>query len=122
MDFETEDECKILIIHEDRVIKARRDMPDEKLLQKAGDFFKALSDPARIKIVNALSSTEMCVCDLTAVLNMNQPAVSQHLRTLKQAGIVTFRKDGKVVYYSLHDEETKSIHEKVMRHINAEKE
>jgi ArsR family transcriptional regulator len=119
MDLKTEDECRVLIIHEDRVIKARQDMPSEELVRKVGDFYKALCDPVRIRIVNALSSSEMCVCDLTAVLGMNQPAVSQHLRTLKQAGIVSFRKDGKVVYYSLCDKETKSIHEKVMRHINA---
>lgn len=122
MDLETEDACRILIIHEDRVLKAKRNMPGEDLVRKAGDFYKALCDPARIRILSALSSSEMCVCDLTAVLGMNQPAVSQHLRTLKQAGIVSFRKDGKVVYYSLCNEETKSIHTKVMRHIKADKE
>jgi len=105
-------------VHEELVSKAKADMPSEDLIRKVGDFFKILGDPTRIKIVNALFTSEMCVCDLAAVLNMNQPAISHQLKILKQAGLVTYRKDGKIVYYSLNDNHVKQIYEQGISHVN----
>jgi len=113
--------CKILIVHEDLVEKAKENMPDEYLIQEIGDFFKVLGEPTRIKIINALFNSEMCVCDLTAVLEMNQPAISHQLKTLKQAGFVKYRKDGKTVYYSLKDDHVRQIYEQGFLHINEKK-
>lgn len=110
--------CKILVVHEDLVFKAKKNMPQEDLIRTIGDFFKVLSEPTRIKIINALFNSEMCVCDLTAVLNMNQPAISHQLKTLKQAGFVKYRKEGKIVYYSLSDEHIRQIYEQGLLHIN----
>ena len=113
--------CKTLIIHDDLVLKAQKNMPDENLIREIGDFFKVLGEPTRIKIVNALFISEMCVCDLAAVLQMNQPAISHQLKILKQAGLVRYRKDGKIVYYALHDEHVKHIYEQGMIHIKEQK-
>jgi ArsR family transcriptional regulator len=110
--------CKILVVHEDLVFKAKKNMPQEDSIRTIGDFFKVLSEPTRIKIINALFNSEMCVCDLTAVLNMNQPAISHQLKTLKQAGFVKYRKEGKIVYYSLSDEHIRQIYEQGLLHIN----
>ena len=118
MKFET---CKALIIHDDLVLKAMKNMPDETLIRDIGDFFKILGEPTRIKIVNALFISEMCVCDIAAVMQMNQPAVSQQLKILKQAGLVKYRKDGKVIYYSLNDEHVKQIFQQGMIHIKERK-
>lgn len=63
----------------------------------------------------------MCVCDLTAVLNMNQPAISHQLKILKQNGFVKYRKDGKTVYYSLKDDHVRQIYEQGFLHINEKK-
>lgn len=113
--------CKSLIFHEDAVNRAKQSMPTEDLVRKIGDFFKVLGDPTRIKIVNALFESELCVCDLTAVLGMNQPAVSHQLKILKQSGLVTYRKEGKIVYYSLNDDHVKVLYEQGKAHIQEEK-
>lgn len=113
--------CKVLIVHEALVEKAKENMPDEYLIQEIGDFFKVLGEPTRIKIINALFNSEMCVCDLTAVLNMNQPAISHQLKILKQNEFVKYRKDGKIVYYSLKDDHVRQIYEQGFLHINEKK-
>lgn len=60
----------------------------------------------------------MCVCDIAALLGMNQSAISHQLRVLKQARLVKFRKEGKVVYYSLDDDHVKGIFDQGLAHIN----
>lgn len=114
--------CKCSVVHEDLVQKAKENMPNEDLIREIGDFFKVLGEPTRIKIINALFNSEMCVCDLTAVLNMNQPAISHQLKILRQAGLVRYRKDGKIVYYSLKDEHVRQIYELGFIHVNEGKE
>ncbi|NPV92322.1 MAG: winged helix-turn-helix transcriptional regulator [Firmicutes bacterium] len=64
--------------------------------------FKALGDETRLRIIRMLSEREMCVCELIDVLPMSQPAVSHHLKILKQVGFVNDRRDGKWIYYSLN--------------------
>ncbi|MBF0459728.1 MAG: metalloregulator ArsR/SmtB family transcription factor [Nitrospirae bacterium] len=64
-------------------------------------LFGALSDETRLRIIKLLEMGELCVCDITAALDMSQPKVSFHLSALKEAGLIRDRKDGKWVYYSL---------------------
>ncbi len=66
-------------------------------------IFKALSDETRLRIVKLLENGELCVCDITAALDMVQPKVSFHLGVLKEAGIVKDRKEGKWIHYRLND-------------------
>jgi len=93
-------------------------MPEEEKLYDLAELFKVFGDTTRIKILHALSEEEMCVCDIAALLGMNQSAISHQLRVLKQAGLVKFRKEGKVVYYSLDDDHVKNIFEQGFIHIN----
>ena len=72
----------------------------------------------RIKIICALFESEMCVCDLSCLLNMTQSAISHQLRVLKSARLVKFRREGKVVYYSLDDEHIKHIYDAGLNHIS----
>ena len=67
-------------------------------------LFRALSHPVRLRILDILSRQEACVCHLTAILGKRQPYVSQQLATLREAGLVTDRRDGTLIYYSLADE------------------
>ena len=97
--------CEITTIHE------------ENILYNLGDFFKLLGDGTRIKILNALFYSEMCVCDIAALLGMTQSAISHQLRVLKQGRLVKHRKEGKSVYYSLDDEHIKHIIEQGLTHI-----
>jgi ArsR family transcriptional regulator, lead/cadmium/zinc/bismuth-responsive transcriptional repressor len=76
-------------------------IPSEEVTRQQAEFLKALSDPARIRIVFALKDGELCVCEIMALLDMPQTMVSHHCKILKYAGIVTDRKEGKWVLYSL---------------------
>lgn len=112
--FET---CSCTIIHEDVVNKVSKEMVEEDLASSLAEFFKVFGDATRIKILNALFSSEMCVCDISALLSMNQSAISHQLRTLKQARLIKNRRDGKVVYYALDDEHIKEIFDKGLTHV-----
>ena len=112
------DSCNCTIIHEDVVNRVRVDMPEEEKLYDLADLFKVLGDSTRVRILSALFQAEMCVCDISALLNMNQSAISHQLRVLKQTRLVKNRRDGKVVYYSLEDEHVKSIFDQGLIHIN----
>ncbi len=109
--------CEITTIHEDVIQKVKENMPEENVLYDLGDFFKLLGDGTRIKILNALFYSEMCVCDIAALLGMTQSAISHQLRVLKQGRLVKHRKEGKSVYYSLDDEHIKHIIEQGLTHI-----
>jgi ArsR family transcriptional regulator len=111
------DSCSCSIIHEDIVNKAREIMPQEETLYDLAELFKVFGDTTRIKIICALFESEMCVCDIAALLCMNQSAISHQLRVLKQARLVKYRKDGKIVYYSLDDDHIKQIFDLGLIHI-----
>lgn len=111
------DSCSCSVIHEDIVNKAREVMPEEEVLYDLAELFKVFGDNTRIKIICALFESEMCVCDIAALLNMNQSAISHQLRVLKQSRLVKYRKEGKVVYYSLDDDHIKKIFDLGLVHI-----
>ena len=109
--------CSCTIIHEDVVNRIKLNMPKEETLYDLADLFKVLGDTTRVKILSALFQAEMCVCDIAALLGMTQSAISHQLRVLKQARLVRFRKEGKVVYYFLDDEHVRGIFDQGLIHI-----
>lgn len=109
--------CDCDVIHGDVVEVVKKKMPEEDILYDLSDFFKVLGDSTRVKIMWALDESEMCVCDLAVLLNMTKSAISHQLKSLRQANLVKFRRDGKVVYYSLSDDHVKEIFEKGLEHI-----
>lgn len=111
------DVCTCTIIHHETVQKVIPCILDEEAATDLASFFKVFSDPTRIKILSALFVSEMCVCDLAAALNMTHSAISHQLRTFKAAKLVTARKEGKVVYYSLADSHIKHIFHQGYEHI-----
>ncbi|NLY86613.1 MAG: helix-turn-helix transcriptional regulator, partial [Tissierellia bacterium] len=96
--------CDITVIHEDVVNSVKEKMPEEEILYDLAELYKVFGDSTRVKILWALGESEMCVCDIAALLNMTQSAISHQLRILKQARLVKNRRVGKVVYYSLDDD------------------
>jgi ArsR family transcriptional regulator len=112
------DICDSTVIHQEVIDKVKDHIPDEEILYDLSDLFKVFGDTTRIKILCALFQAEMCVCDIAALLNMTQSAISHQLRVLKQARLVKFRKEGKVVYYSLDDDHVKSIFDQGLNHIS----
>lgn len=111
------DRCDCNVIHEDIVNEVKKNMPEEENLYDLAELFKVFGDTTRVKILYALFASEMCVCDIATLLNMTQSAISHQLRVLKQARLVKYRKDGKVVYYSLDDEHIKNIFNQGLQHI-----
>ena len=110
--------CKCTTIHENVVEKVKKEITSDEKLKNLSAFFKAFADDTRIKIINALLISEMCVCDIAALLNVSQSAVSHQLKTLKQLRLVKYRREGKVVYYSLDDIHIKDIFSEALDHIN----
>ena len=110
--------CNGNIIHEDIVVRVKDKLPAEETLYDLAELFKVFGDTTRIKIICALFESEMCVCDLSCLLNMTQSAISHQLRVLKSARLVKFRRNGKVVYYSLDDEHIKHIYDAGLNHIS----
>lgn len=109
--------CEIEAIHQETVEMVKEKLPQEEILYDLGDFFKIFGDTTRIKILSALYQSEMCVCDIAITLGMTQSAISHQLRVLKQGRLVKYRKEGKVVYYSLDDEHVIHIIEQGLTHI-----
>ena len=93
---EIEDRCQCRIIHEERVDRARRHVRDAVAVEAAAQFFKALADPTRLRILLALEEGEMCVCDLAAFLAVSESAVSHQLRMLRQLRMVASRRQGQI--------------------------
>ena len=112
------DRCDCSVIHQEIVDKVRKNMPVEESLYDLAELFKVFGDTTRIKILYALFASEMCVCDIAIALNMTQSSISHQLRVLKQARLVKYRKEGKIVYYSLDDEHVKQIFGQGLIHIN----
>lgn len=83
----------------------------EPNMREAAKSFHALSDPTRLEIVMRLTSGERCVCELTDALDAAQSRLSFHLRVLKDAGLITDRRDGRWVHYSLNREAIESARE-----------
>lgn len=112
----TVETCMIKGIHGEIVKSVKRKMPDLAALYELSNLFKLFGDSTRLGILWALSESEMCVCDLCALLKMKQPAVSHQLKNLKQSRIVKARRDGKIVYYSLEDEHIRELLNLGMEH------
>lgn len=114
---EEQDMCCNNIIHYDNVNKVKEKLPDDELIFDLADFFKTFGDSTRIKIICALLESELCVCDLSNVINTSQSAVSHQLRVLRQARLVKYRKEGKTVFYSLDDDHIKEVINQGLQHI-----
>lgn len=109
--------CSVTIIHEDILSKVRKEMTEDSRLVQMAELFKALDDPTRLKIINALLLAEMCVCDISALLNMTQPAISHHLKVLRQTQLIKYRREGKIVYYSLDDDHVELLFRQGLAHV-----
>ncbi|NEZ47494.1 winged helix-turn-helix transcriptional regulator [Clostridium niameyense] len=113
----TTETCSCSVIHHEIIEKVKNNMIDKDKVIELGDFFKVLSEPTRIKILYALSVSEMCVCDIANLLEMTHSAVSHQLKVLRSARLIKYRKQGKVVYYSLDDSHVENVFKQGLEHI-----
>ncbi|MDQ3460915.1 MAG: metalloregulator ArsR/SmtB family transcription factor [Deinococcota bacterium] len=98
-----DDLCEVSCVHPEAVSKAKAALPNEENVQDASLLLKAVADPTRLRLLSALATTELCVCDLAAVLGMSESAVSHQLRVLRTSRLVRYRKEGRIAYYRLSD-------------------
>jgi DNA-binding transcriptional ArsR family regulator len=109
--------CDCTVIHEEVVAGVRAKMPEDSVLLDLADLFKVFSDSTRVKILCALQQSEMCVCDIAVLLGMTKSAISHQLRVLRQTRLVKYRKEGKVVFYSLDDAHVGNVFEQGLLHV-----
>jgi len=109
----TEYTCDCTVIHEDVVARVREAMPDGDEFYALANLYKVYADSTRIKILWALTCERMCVCDLAVLLGITKSAVSHQLKTLRLAGLVRYEKHGKEAYYSIADNNVKTIFERI---------
>ncbi len=112
---------KCNVIHEDVVERVSNKMIEPDTVGDLAEFFKVFGDSTRLKILYALSLSEMCVCDIAAVLGTSQSAISHQLKMLRQMRLVKYRREGRVIYYSHDDEHITQIFRKGLEHINEKK-
>ena len=105
-------------VNADIIKLVKHKMIDDDILIDVSEFFKIFGDSTRIKIINALIHSEMCVCDIAYLLGMTHSAISHQLRILKQAKIVKYKKIGKMVYYMLDDTHIEKIFKQGVEHVN----
>jgi len=108
--------CDVIAIHEDRIRSAARRTIDVQTAGAVAATFKLMGNPMRVRIVDALSQAELCVCDLAVLLDTRISALSHQLALLKEHRIVKSRRAGKMLFYSLDDHHVKSLFEQAVVH------
>ena len=113
--------CDCAVVHQDIVELVRGRLLSEENYYDLADIFKVFGDSTRVRILSALDVHEMCVCDLANVLSMTKSAVSHQLRILRTNNLVSARRDGKNMFYSLADDHIQSIFELALKHLNEDR-
>jgi ArsR family transcriptional regulator len=109
--------CDIPLVHEDAVHAAMKGRAHDDDIAYLADTFQVLANPTRLRIVEALATRELCVCDLAAVVGASQSAVSHHLRQLRQLRVVRHRRDGRMAYYHLDDDHIATLFGTGLEHV-----
>jgi len=101
--------CKVVCFNIVKVNEIKKTLPTEKEFRELTNFYSAISNTTRLKIIFALAKGELCVCDIANVLQLSVPATSHQLKYLFEMKIVKYRNDGKMVHYTLNSERLISI-------------
>jgi len=110
--------CEILCVHTDVIESVRETLIPGGQVYHLAELFKTLGDPTRVRIMDALAKNEFCVCDLAELLELSQSATSHQLRVLRSNHLVKYRREGKMVYYSLDDEHVMALYREGLEHIS----
>ncbi|RJR21087.1 MAG: ArsR family transcriptional regulator [Nitrospiraceae bacterium] len=111
------DVCEIRSVDKKKVRSVMKSMLAEDEAASLSETFSVLADPTRIRIIHALSCAELCVCDIAGILGMSMSAISHQLRILRNMRLVKFRKEAKMVYYSLDDDHITTLFNEGLKHI-----
>lgn len=111
------DKCDIHCIHDEAVKEVRQVLLNDATAISLAELFKALADPTRVRLLYAIKTRELCVCDLAAVIGVSESAVSHQLRVLRTLRLVKFRREGKILYYSLADDHIERLFAQGLEHV-----
>lgn len=111
------EQCELLELHPQQIEDVKKQQFNHLTYDNMSNLLKIMSDPTRLKILHALFVHELCVCDLQSCLNMSQSALSHQLSNLRLARLVTSRREGKNIYYSLNDDHIKVLFNMVYEHV-----
>lgn len=114
------DSCEVRCVHPESVLRGRNWLLPAEEYRSLADIFAALADPSRAKIVYSLLHQELCTCDLAAIADISESAVSQHLKVLRRIRLIKSRRAGKVVYHSLDDAHIGTLLEVCLEHVRDE--
>lgn len=112
-----ENACSGHWVSDEIIEQLKSSLHSEKDMTRLSSIFKALSDPSRLRIIYLLSKSPLCVCDISQILDMSQSSISHHLRVLRDTHLVRFKKDGKMVIYSLDDDHVYKLFEQGLDHV-----
>ena len=117
-DIEQNPVCEVQCVHTDLISACINQIITSDQANHLAELFKTLGDSTRIRIMDALAKAEFCVCDLAALLNVSQSAISHQLRVLRNSNLVKYRREGKMVYYSLDDDHVLRLYSQGLEHVN----
>lgn len=115
--FKPPESCEVIQIDLPRVRRLRAALVGGDTVTGLADTFRALGDPTRVRILDALSHGELCVCDLAAVLSLSQSAVSHQLRLLRGLRLVRARREGRMIFYALDDLHVVDLLRQGLKHV-----
>ncbi len=111
-------QCDERLVHLDNIRQLQPELLPMPKAQEMAAFFGILADPNRLRLLSALAHQELCVCDLAAALKMTESAVSHQLRVLRSQRLVTYRRAGRNIYYSLADAHVIALYQEVSAHLD----
>ncbi len=110
--------CNTHVVHIDNVRSTQAQILPTDKAQQMAEVFGVLADPNRLRLLSALASQELCVCDLAALIKMSESAVCHQLRLLKAMRLVSYRRSGRNVYYSLADSHIINLYRYEVEHLD----
>ena len=116
-----DDVCEVTCVHPEAVARARATLPDAGCIEDATALLKVVADPTRFRILSALNTEELCVCDLAEVAGISESGASHQLRLLRDRGLVAFRREGQRAVYRLADDHVRALIAAGLEHADEER-
>lgn len=110
--------CSASSTPEEELRKIKDSIYSDEIVEDLSKIFKAIGDPTRLKIIYVLSKSHLCVCDIANLLDMTQSAISHHLRLLRNLRLVKYKREGKLVIYSLDDDHVLELFKQGLEHVS----
>jgi ArsR family transcriptional regulator len=116
-DVRCRDTCDVIHIHPAQLAALRGRLVGHDDAGELAETFRTLGDPTRVRMLDALSQSELCVCDLATLIGLSESAVSHQLRLLRNLRLVKARREGRMVFYSLDDRHIITLFRQGLRHV-----